>query len=168
MYSPDDGATWSLQASDVSDSGIELDATNIAGGTTQGRFKVLATDVATDGIHTSADLSDDAVTMPNPTSIWLDASNRFYEDTLYIENLNYNHAIQWQAQASEPWLRFSVNEGNTPQEIAVFADPSGLQPGIYTATISITSADVPGQRQVVGINVLVTDHPTLFMPVILR
>ncbi len=61
LYSPDDGATWSLQAFGVTGSSTELDATNFTGGTIKGRFKVLASD----GIHTGEDVSDDPITIAN-------------------------------------------------------------------------------------------------------
>jgi hypothetical protein len=60
QYSVDDGATWSLVASNVLSTSTVIDTRNMPA-TERGRFRVLASD----GIHTAHDSSDRAFTVPN-------------------------------------------------------------------------------------------------------
>jgi hypothetical protein len=60
QYSADDGATWSLVASNVLSTSISLDTDDMPA-SQRGRIRVLASD----GIHTAHDSSDRAFTVPN-------------------------------------------------------------------------------------------------------
>ncbi|MBN1483475.1 MAG: DNRLRE domain-containing protein [Chloroflexia bacterium] len=60
QYSTDNGASWRLIASDVFSTGVWIDAANLPGAT-HARFRVLASD----GIHTTGDVSDGAFIVPN-------------------------------------------------------------------------------------------------------
>ncbi len=60
QYSADDGATWSLVASNVLSTSISLDTDDMPA-SQRGRIRVLATD----GIHTAHDSSNAAFTVPN-------------------------------------------------------------------------------------------------------
>jgi hypothetical protein len=60
QYSDDDGATWTLLASDVFTTGVWVNTQNMPA-STHGRIRVLASD----GIHTTADVSDGPFTVPN-------------------------------------------------------------------------------------------------------
>jgi hypothetical protein len=60
QYSADDGATWSLVASNVMSTSVSVDTDNMPA-SQRGRMRVLASD----GIHTAHDSSDRAFTVPN-------------------------------------------------------------------------------------------------------
>ncbi|MCS7024710.1 MAG: hypothetical protein NZV14_07900 [Bryobacteraceae bacterium] len=54
--------------------------------------------------------------------------------------------------SNSPWLNAGAQSGRTPGSIAVSVNPTGLEPGEYTATIAITAA---GQVYSVGVSLTV-------------
>lgn len=72
FYSYDAGATWSLLASDLGIASLDIDADAMAGGSDV-RFRV----VATDGLNTGFDETDEAISIPNklPTASILTPDN---------------------------------------------------------------------------------------------
>jgi len=72
FYSYDAGATWSLLASDLGIASLDIDTDAMAGGSDV-RFRV----VATDGLNTGFDETDEAISIPNklPTASILTPDN---------------------------------------------------------------------------------------------
>jgi hypothetical protein len=57
-----------------------------------------------------------------------------------------NHSIKWSASADQAWIQLIAAQGQgvpiesqTPSDLVIFADPTGLSVGIHTGTITITS-----------------------------
>jgi subtilisin-like proprotein convertase family protein len=76
----------------------------------------------------------DALTV-GPTLLTLDRQSA----TLSIDNENAMNPLNWEASASESWVRLSAASGTTPAEVEVSVDPAGLGPGRYTATVTVNS-----------------------------
>ncbi|MEO8097791.1 MAG: hypothetical protein ABI811_08830 [Acidobacteriota bacterium] len=49
--------------------------------------------------------------------------------------------LAFSVSAASPWLTITPASGVTPREIEVFADPSALAPGNYTASITLTAVN---------------------------
>jgi hypothetical protein len=50
-----------------------------------------------------------------------------------------NHSVTWSATANQSWIKLNPTSNNTPSDLTVSADPTGLSIGTYTGTITITS-----------------------------
>jgi len=48
-------------------------------------------------------------------------------------------SLEFTLSKTEPWLSLDVSTGNAPSNVNVRVDRSGLEPGTYTADISVTS-----------------------------
>ncbi len=70
-----------------------------------------------------------------------------------VKDLNVSSAtgqpVAWVASASESWLVLSATSGTTPAMLKARADPTGMPPGSYSATISVGSRIVDVQLHVV-------------------
>lgn len=63
------------------------------------------------------------------------------------------------------WLTVEAGSASTPRELSVLADPSGLAPGIYSGTITITPAAATPATLTVGVTFTVgpAQSPQLFL-----
>jgi hypothetical protein len=98
-------------------------------------------------------------------------------ELLLIDNRNGEHAIQWTAEASEPWVQLSSTSGLTPQVITVSFADTGLPPGSHHALIALNSPDVAGQTKSVPVWVVipgagdppvVSSEQRLYLPQLIR
>ena len=48
-------------------------------------------------------------------------------------------SVHWSAATSESWLSVQPNQGTTPQEVVIFADPSRLSAGPHSAKVSFST-----------------------------
>jgi hypothetical protein len=71
--------------------------------------------------------------------------NKTAEQVVEIWHLG-NHSIKWSASADQAWIQLIAAQGQgvpiesqTPSDLVIFADPTGLSVGIHTGTITITS-----------------------------
>jgi len=67
-------------------------------------------------------------------------------------------AMSWSAIADQTWIRISSLEGSAPTNILVAADPTGLPPGEYTGTITISAPGVANSPQVVEVTLEITSN----------
>ncbi len=58
------------------------------------------------------------------------------------------------------WLSVDTSSGTTPGTVNVKADPTGLQPGTYTGTVTVTSAGATGSPQTVNVTLNVVQAQT--------
>jgi hypothetical protein len=63
--------------------------------------------------------------------------------------------LNWAATATQSWDDLSANSGAAPASISVSPVPSGLANGIYTDTITVSSADVGNSPAQVSVSFLV-------------
>lgn len=59
------------------------------------------------------------------------------------------------------WLSVAPSGGNTPQTLSVSVDPSGLGPGSYSGSVTVTSAEASNSPQTVTVTLNVSDAPVL-------
>lgn len=64
--------------------------------------------------------------------------------------------LAWQASSNASWLTFSASSGNTGGSISVSANGSGLTPGNYNATVTITSLGAQGSPLSIPVTFAVT------------
>ncbi|MBV8843118.1 MAG: hypothetical protein JO307_09950 [Bryobacterales bacterium] len=66
--------------------------------------------------------------------------------------------ISFSAASDSPWLTVTPATGTTPQQITVTVNPSGLQPNVYTGTL--TFSDTTGAATPLTIGVMLTVNST--------
>jgi hypothetical protein len=67
-----------------------------------------------------------------------DGNVRTFEQIVPVWHLG-NHSLTWSATADQNWIVLTQIGTDTPSDLAVSADPTGLSVGTYTGTITITS-----------------------------
>lgn len=80
-------------------------------------------------------------------------------DTISITALD--EVVDWNLTADQPWISFSSTSGQTDAEVVVTANPSNLDPGTYTATLTLTE---PTANQSKTINVTFEVAPKQLVP----
>jgi hypothetical protein len=78
------------------------------------------------------------------------SGNGQIQQLLSVRN-NGDDALNWSATADQSWIHFGVSSGNTPSDIPVTADATGLAVGTYTGNITVASPTVPNSPQVVTV-----------------
>jgi Bacterial Ig-like domain (group 1)/NHL repeat len=68
-------------------------------------------------------------------------------------------SVSWTASASAGWLLTVPSGGSTPGQMVVSVNPAGLSVGVYTGSISITSAS--GGVSIVLVTYTINNKPTL-------
>ncbi len=103
-----------------------------------------------------------------PTTIIFDP-NGPASTTLSIANQNAQSAIGWTATTNAAWVKLDAKSGTTPDTVVVSFVDTGLAPGSYSANITFTSPNTPGQSFDVRVSVTIQDgEQALFLPVIIR
>lgn len=75
----------------------------------------------------------------------------------------------WSASSNVPWLTFtSSTSGTAPSTLSVVANPSGLNPGTYTGTITIISSSSEVSNSPQSIPVTLTVESLAWLPAILH
>jgi hypothetical protein len=80
---------------------------------------------------------------PEPWSIWVTNGG--------------GGSVNWSVQSSAAWLSASPLSGSAPSEMLVSADPSGLPPGEYFATLTVTAPGAAGSPKAVPVFLRVYD-----------
>jgi hypothetical protein len=70
-------------------------------------------------------------------------------------------AFNFTISTSAAWLSATPASGNTPGNVSVSVNPSGLAVGTYTGNVTITSASASNSPKTVGVTLNVTAAPTL-------
>jgi len=83
-----------------------------------------------------------------PSELFLSPSDAITRALLYADNRNTAQVIEWRAASDAAWLTLDALSGPTPAEIQVGYTGAGLAAGHYTGTLTFTSPDVAGARQV--------------------
>jgi len=65
----------------------------------------------------------------------------------------------WSASATQPWLGLSQTSGTAPSTINVNANPTGLNPGTYNDTITITATGASNSPVMVPVTFVVNPAP---------
>lgn len=156
---PDDQLEWSSDRDGVLGNGRQLSVADLSvgehvvtvtaddgnGGTTTASVTVTVVD-ALDKLPAVPDALD-----AGPRVLQVALSNGQTEDQINVINLNGKNVIGWNASASQPWVSFSAASGTTPDEVTVSVDGAGLGPGRHTATVTLTSPDVPNDQVTVEV-----------------
>jgi hypothetical protein len=104
-----------------------------------------------------------------PSGIIFDPASGDTSARLSIDNQNARGSIAWHGEVSQSWVQLSAVSGTTPSDVTVTFNDTGLYPGLHTATITLSSPDVPGNTVVVPVHVTIDDErQTVHLPVILR
>lgn len=64
-------------------------------------------------------------------------------------------SLNWSASASAPWIRLSGTSGQAPADLEVRADATGMQPGTYTGSISLTANGAANSPQSITVTLTV-------------
>jgi hypothetical protein len=70
-------------------------------------------------------------------------------------------AVSWTATASQPWVSLPQTSGTAPSTLAVSVNPSGLVPGSYNATITVTAPGASNSPQNVAVALTVNPAPVV-------
>jgi hypothetical protein len=94
-----------------------------------------------------------------PSAIHFITVSNQISGTLQIDNLNSANPapLRWEATSSDAWVQLSVVTGTMPGELTLTFNDIGLPTGQHTATVTLTSADIPGQ--VLPVQVTVGEPP---------
>lgn len=154
QYSADDGATWELVAQDVEETSVDIPAENFRG-TANGRFRVLASD----GIHTSRDDSDDTFTVPNR------------EPLVQIRKPNQAITVVTGETVALRGRGYDLDSGRMPDEQLTWSSDRDGELGegaqfsisdlsVGTHTITLTADDGDGGVNTADVTVTVVENPT--------
>ncbi len=180
-----EGQVYDIDLGNLDDTNIEW-SSNIDGFV--GNGAIYNTDSLSVGVHTITMTADDGqggvitdqvivtvVPTPNdlpaqpdalsvgPEPVFLLPSSGVITATVYVDNLNLGNSITWDAFTDSPWLHLSAVSGSTPDELTISADIALLDFGTYTAMLTFTSPQVPGDRATLRV-VLTIPHYALFLP----
>jgi pimeloyl-ACP methyl ester carboxylesterase len=67
----------------------------------------------------------------------------------------------WSATTSQPWLVLGQSTGTAPSTLSVSVNPAGLNPGTYTAAITVTAVGASNSPQVVSVTLTVNPVPVV-------
>lgn len=182
VYDPDIGTMETDQIGWVSDldgtlgNGSPLGVTGLSVGT---HTITLQADDSVGGISTDevqvtvvADLNE-LPPLPNwliagPLLVSFMPGEGLTQTTLSVDNQNLAHSIAWNSSSSQPWVQLSEESGETPYDdlYASYQD-TGLASGVYTATITITSPDVPEQELELDVMLEISGY-SLYLPLLER
>jgi ligand-binding sensor domain-containing protein len=120
---------------------------------------------------------DDPDSQPAPAALLVSASElEFYTPTSEHNPAPQNllllsstpEALEWSAQSNVPWLELAASSGDTPYNLEIHVNASGLQTGFHTSQITFQSADQEITLPVL-LKVGVTGRPPeLYLPLINR
>jgi len=82
-----------------------------------------------------------------PERIHLNPALGLHRDAISIDNANLPNRIGWEASADASWLLLSETSGTTPAAVWLSVNTGGLSAGTYSATVTVTSPDLPGARK---------------------
>jgi hypothetical protein len=80
---------------------------------------------------------------PEPWSIWVTNGG--------------TGTVNWSVQSSAAWLSASPPSGSAPTEMQVSADPTGLPPGEYYASLTVSAPGAAGSPKVIPVFLRVYD-----------
>jgi len=75
--------------------------------------------------------------------------------------------LGWTASEDIPWLSMDSSAGQTPSDLVLTIDPSGLAVGIYTGKITFISPDAGNSPMEVFVTLQVTGE-TIYLPLITK
>lgn len=102
-----------------------------------------------------------------PTQITFAPATGVISAHVSIDNHNFCQAIAWGAVASEAWVQLSARAGTTPDGITATFDDTGLPVGTHTATIILTSPDVPGDSVTIDVKAVIVPY-RVYLPMVVR
>lgn len=84
--------------------------------------------------------------------------------------------LNWTAQSSAAWLKIGALAGSAPGKLLVSADPTGLAPGVYNATLTVSAPDASaGSPKIIPVWIRVYDPNgeipllhSVFLPLVKR
>jgi Beta-propeller repeat/Viral BACON domain len=85
------------------------------------------------------------------------ASAQTGSQTLLINNTG-GGILEWSAVASTDWIKLDVTGGSWNGIVSVSVDTSGLEPGTYTGTITVSDAGASNTPQSVSVSLKVQQH----------
>jgi hypothetical protein len=169
----DSRLSWTSDRDGLLGNGAEVAVSTLSTGTHTITFR--ADDgqggVATDSVQVTVVADASEISIPNgllatPATILFDRVKGMTSVRLAIDNQNLLNPIDWQAPAMPAWVELSTINGQTPDEITVRFNDTGLAPGEYTGLISFTSAATPGERVTVQVQARVSQR--VYLPLLLR
>jgi hypothetical protein len=156
-----DGLSVSTAALSIGAHQITLRADDGAGG------------VATDTITVTVVSDNSQLPLPtsrlqaNPDQIYFYPAEGWTNVTIALTH-TYGDSLRWNAIADQPWVQLSATTGNTtPALLTATFNPTGLSGGIYTATITVTSPDMPDERIILPVNAKIIGN-RIFLPIVER
>jgi hypothetical protein len=146
---------------------VSVDTSLLATGTYQGSVNMAATDSsgATLKVPVTLNFSASPLLDLNPTGLAFSFSvgganptDQFVTPTTTTTNLPYTVAVATSNGGS--WLSATPG-GTTPAPVDVAVNPSGLQAGTYTGTLTFTCSGVANSPQVLTVTLIVSSNPVL-------
>ena len=155
LYSADNGATWEVLATGITQTSLQVDADAIAGS-----GSALVRVLASDGLRTGSDTSDGTFTVPNkPPNVFIlspeDGSEFQPGDVTFFSalSLDLEQVGPWPDSAAK-WS--SDRDGSLGEGFTLLTNE--LSPGWHTITLAVTDSD--GQKGSASVRIFV-GIPTL-------
>jgi hypothetical protein len=146
---------------------VSVNTSLLATGQYQGSVNIGATDSsgATLKVPVTLNFSASPLLDLNPTGLAFNFSvgggnppDQFVTPTTTTTNLPYTVAVATSNGGN--WLSATAG-GTTPAPVDVAVNPSGLQPGTYTGTLTFTCSGVANSPQVLTVTLIVSSNPVL-------
>lgn len=155
QFSPDGGLSWEMVAQNIEGTSTQIPRLNLPG-TSEGLFRVWASD----GIHTTSDVSDDTFSLPyHPVEVEIiaPASGTYVssKQTLSLEANTYSPSVGSVESSNITWVSSIDSILGTGADLSV----TGLTPGSHT--ISVWVSDPAGLRVESVSDIIVVENPTL-------
>ena len=173
---PDEQITWTSSRDGLLGNGSELALEALSMG--QHTITLRADDgmggVSTDTVRITVVSSPTELPAPadqllaGPPSLELWPAQHQPTAVLAVDNANPNKVVRWNAITSAAWITLSASEGETPDDVTVGLDASGLPHGTYSGTITFTSPDLPGQSVQITVVAHVSDVHSMLLPLLLK
>ncbi len=105
-----------------------------------------------------------------PTAIIFEPNSGQTSTTLSIANQNAQSAIGWTATKNAAWVKLDANSGTTPDTVGISFVDTGLDVGSYSANITFSSPNTPGQSFDVRVSLTVVPDSgnQVYLPVAIR
>jgi len=145
---------------------VPVDASTLPEGTDTITLTATDSDGNSSSVTTTVRISRDPVTLPATLAVapsGLDFAANAGDGPTPDQALSVRNAgdgtLSWRVSPDQDWIRVSAASGTAPADIAVSANPVGLQPGRYAGTITVKPLDASQDSQVIPVTLDVEPPP---------
>ncbi|MFN7919853.1 MAG: malectin domain-containing carbohydrate-binding protein [Bryobacteraceae bacterium] len=151
-----------------------VSATASIAGRTSGTYNAVITITATGASNTPQTVPVTLTVQPRPPTLTRSPATLTFTATQggsnpVAQNISITNTgggtLNWTATSDQPWLTLGAPSGAAPSTLAANVSINGLQPGNYTATVTISAAGATGSPQTVAVSLTVQPQPSITLSV---